>query len=168
MFQGGRGVDPEFLAAERLFLRFADVGYTEERSSENAILSAYIHFPESSVNREKYSAPTDVLFPSWTNWGVLAFPREAIPPTLTSSGQSRKDPTFELRFWVEHVPLAANYGHSELRASRNGSPLSSDEGGRVPKLVRKQFRELVASRATILRPFEPKEWFSWVKRRLVG
>src|SRR4051794_35330195 len=84
MFRTGN-VDPLFGPDELLYLRFERFTYTEDsrRPDIAAILAASLRFPRGSVNRAKYSEQNDVLFPSWTTWGVISFLAASIPPEIS-------------------------------------------------------------------------------------
>src|SRR5687767_14248952 len=81
MYRRQRPIDPLLPPHERLFMRCP-----REWVDADRIKPAYIHFPDQSVNRAKYSRPQDVLLPDgtaqskdWLFWGVAAFQVADVP-----------------------------------------------------------------------------------------
>jgi hypothetical protein len=53
-----------------------------------------------------------------------------------------------IEFRVEHVPLADNYAHSEVRAFKDGR---YDPKLKIPQSVKKEFRYLLSEKTRIIR-----------------
>jgi hypothetical protein len=139
MYQRGRVEDPEFDPGELLYRR-----YLKEHWIDGTFSNTGFSFPKQSVNREKYSEPEDVLFlPDGTSnaeMGVLEFAVRDIPPTLQHGG-----PAF--LFFPKHVPIEANFSHSELwcdRAERTGEYV--EPNSTVKKLLRTKLSQRVIIR----------------------
>jgi len=145
MYRAGRPIDPDFLVSEKLFFRCM-LDWIDERGR---IKPAGIHFPDQSVNREKYSRCTDVLLPdgsqrskAWVLWGVVVIRVEDLPPETRSAGD------IAYRFTVEHDPLEDNYGHSELRVYKDGQRESNKK--KIGSLVKKEYRTKLALRTRVI------------------
>lgn len=100
-------------------------------------------FPRSigqSVNRGKYSKPSDVILPDGLSksrqlylWGVVYCVRKTLPaPIKDGRGE-------EYRFTVEHDPQENNYSHSELRAYKD-----DERREEVSASVKKKYRLALA------------------------
>jgi len=83
-----------------------------------------IHFPNTSVNRNKYSEPGDVLIvacsksnDSLRNFGISQFTVGSIPKSINSAEDiNNSDVDWSQWSWdVIHVPEPNNYAHSEIR-----------------------------------------------------
>src|SRR5690606_30611039 len=103
-----------------------------------------IRFPDQSVNRSKYSRPLDVLWPTFADWGVLSFPGSAVPASLIAGDGQR------LQCRVADVPLRDNYSHSGIWVLLQDARLPA--GKKPTAQVRRDFRQHVAMKATILFP----------------
>ncbi len=139
----GRGPDLIFEQDELLFFRFNKKHYP---SKGERLPSLAIRFPDCSVNREKYSQPSDVLipFPAWIHYGIAQFPVKTIPPYLLTNDEARR-----IEFAPKHDPIdenheifdpeiGDNYAHCELRAFENENHLKKEND--IPRLLRKTFR----------------------------
>lgn len=147
MYRLLRREDQDFPQDELLYYRFKDHGYTRNGAPTlRQIIKEQLRFPDTSVNREKYSQPEDVLWPEYFNWGVLAFPVRAVLVELMS-GDGR---TF--RFVVQHDPLWNNYSHSEIRIHESGSRMTK----KPTKAVRREFRGRVSGEACLVK--RPHAW----------
>jgi hypothetical protein len=138
----GRLPDQDFQPHELLFYRAKELNERGKLGSVDVILC-----PNTSVSREKYSKPIYVLYaqlPKFLGWHVLEFCVRDIPPEL-----SHPDATIKRRFQFQivHVPVKPpdvpdeNYAHSEIQASENQQTKK-----RLPGLVEKQFRQMLADR----------------------
>jgi hypothetical protein len=146
MYRRGRPVDPLLSPTERLFLRCQCEWVDVDR-----IKPAHIHFPDQSVNREKYSYPTDVLLPDatprsadWVLWGVVAFQVADVPADSTTSGG------VSYRFTAEHDPLEDNFGHTELRVYKDG--VREQNKDRINPKIKKEYRTRLALRTRLIVP----------------
>jgi len=74
--------------------------------------------------------------------GVFDFPITCLPDQLECAQTGRR-----FLFWVKHVPLIANYAHSEIWCAE---PLVSSAVSVVPtKLVKKELRARIAMHSNI-------------------
>jgi hypothetical protein len=120
--------------------------------NENQIKPANIHFPDQSVNRERFSRPKDVLLPdgserskSWILCGVASFRVADLPGDMQSPGG------VSFRFTVEHDPNEDNYSHSELRVYKNGQ--RERDKRRINDTIKKAYRtKLALSTRVIVTP----------------
>jgi len=141
----GREPVQEFDPAEKLYFRF-QVNYFS--GSESRIPVAAIKFPDFSVNRELFSAPSDVLIPHWLKWGIVEIREGGVPKSLPVSQQG-KAAARTVDFQTIHDPIGVeheyfpqptqqfeNYAHCEIRAFESGERLTQD----IPKSVKKLFR----------------------------
>jgi hypothetical protein len=106
MRRNGRPEDLVFEGTEKLFRR-----YRTEHIVSGSFTGVGLSFKNApSVNREKYSQVTDVLF-SETNdfesWGVLSLQAQQIPSPVPP-----ENPRYTLG--PKHSPLEDNYAHSEI------------------------------------------------------
>lgn len=130
-----------FEPTERLFLRV-----TASNVKDGSILPSGVRFPNQSVNRERFSKPTDVILPDgksfeWLLLGVAAFVSDDIPRPIPDGDGSLYE------FTVEHDPEEANYSHSELRAYKNGE--RKNKGSRK---VEKVYRAALAKKLSLVVP----------------
>ncbi len=153
-FVNGRLPVEHFEPDELLYFRFSSIHFTDE----SRLPVAAIKFPDFSVNRGKFSQPTDVLIPHWEGWGIAEFEVQAIPLTL-NSGDGR-----EFEFKVKHDPIDdkhpyytqpnqqfENYAHSEVRVFENGEHLKR----KLTDSVKKQFRMKMSDKTKIVVILEP-------------
>jgi hypothetical protein len=145
MYRNGRPVDPGFLATERLFFRCR----LDSLDGSGRIKPAEIHFPDQSVNREKYSRRTDVLLPDgsprskdWLLHGVAEVEVRDLPPETRSAGD------VAYQFKVEHDPMDDNYAHSELRVYKDKQRETDKK--RINAVVKKQYRTELALRTRVV------------------
>jgi hypothetical protein len=106
MKRNGRAEDVVFEPTEKLFRRYKSEHFIGGRFSNMGL--SFENAP--SVNREKYSQPSDVIFSEtdeFQNWGVLSFQAQYLPPLFPLEHP-------EYSFFAKHVPLEDNYGHSEV------------------------------------------------------
>ena len=145
MFRNSRPVDPGFATTERLFLRC-----TRDMIDENGRMKvSAVAFPNQSVNRGKYSRPSDVLLPElrpgagdWILWGVVEFAVMDIPETIESTGG------VATTFGVEHEPTNDNYSHSELSASKGGKRQHRSKAINIE--VKKEYRTRLAQETRLI------------------
>lgn len=144
MYRNDRPIDTTFGRAEQLFFR-CKLDWIDDTQR---IKPAKVHFPDQSVNREKYSRPTDVLLPDssprskeWIVWGVAVIRVCDIPPASeTSAGVS-------YAFTAEHDPDDDNYGHTELRVYKNGQRESNKK--KINETIKKEYRTNLALRSAV-------------------
>ena len=106
MKRNGRAEDALFEPAEKLFRRYKCEHFIAGKFSNMGL--SFSNPP--SVNRQKYSEPSDVVF-SETNefaeWGVLSFEVQHLPTPVPQD-----HPEYSL--FPRHMPLEDNYAHSEV------------------------------------------------------
>ncbi len=127
-------IDPDFQADETLYRRVAPTEYP----ITEATFQKLIPFPDCSVNRSKYSQPTDVLLPDHQNYGVLGFLVGSVPKELGEGDQHRQ-------FVVEHHPVPNNYAHSEIRSYQVNGVLKEPA-----KTLRTCFRDELRKKAWLI------------------
>ena len=135
----GRMVDPEFFPVEHLYRRCT----VNEADNERLFPSEIKFCPDWSVNREKYSQPTDVLYPSYDEMRVAAFQVRDIPAETQSGG------SVSYKWDVQHQPLEDNYSHSEVWTYKNNDHYTKSD---LPTGVKKHFRTALSERAHIIYP----------------
>jgi hypothetical protein len=140
-----RVFDAQFDQFEKLFLRCQK----EWIDQHGQVKPANIHFPDQSVNRERYSKPRDVLLAvdtrgsaSFLLWGVAFVQVADIPHPMVSEGN------VQYQFTVEHDPLEHNYAHSELRVYKNG--VREQTKKKINQEVKKRYRIELARRSRLL------------------
>ncbi|MCY2987035.1 MAG: hypothetical protein NTY19_04105 [Planctomycetota bacterium] len=145
MYRNGRPIDPQFLGSEKLYFRCK----REWIDDGDRVLPGYIHFPDQSVNREKYSKPADVLLPDgtersrdWILWGVAKVTADDVPASISTEGKVCYE------FSVEHDPEEDNYSPSELRVYKGGKRESNS--GKINQQVKKKYRTMVALKALVV------------------
>lgn len=150
MYRNERDVDLKFLDREKLFIRCK----RDWLDPNNRVKAANIHFPDQSVNREKYSESYDVLLPNADTkdpgliyWGVAVFTVCDIPPSDSTSGGTK------FTFTVEHDPDSDNFGHSEMRVYKNGNREQSKN--KISAEVKKAYRAKLAMKTGLV--IEPAE-----------
>jgi hypothetical protein len=150
----GRGIDDVFSPEEFLYYRVQDFN---ELGKVNV---SEVRFPDTSVNRGKYSSPEHVLFAQWprfVNSKVAQMQVKDIPANKRSGDGTQ----FDVK--VVHNPVKPpeeedeNYAHSEICCF-----VGTQKRKNVPDLVRKFVRQKIAdsmrpapiSAAAIPRPRE--------------
>lgn len=152
MLRKGRSLDPLFAPQEMLYLRCTLEGTETITAADGTpyrrVRPAHIHFPDQSVNRQKYSRPWHVLLPSddersqsWILCGSAQVPVSGIPPAQQSAGNVHYE------FTVEHDPLDDNFGHAELRVYKNGQ--RERDKRRINSVVKKTYRQLLSEQTRI-------------------
>lgn len=106
-----------FSPQEKLFRRFSP-----SHLDGNKIDIAAIKLPDISTNRESVngvkirgSAEWLIKEENFSDWGVAAFPVEAIPSELIANGVTK------FTFKPVHDPEKHNYAHTEVRAYSEGT-----------------------------------------------
>jgi hypothetical protein len=88
----------------------------------DGVVPAVVEIPDWSTNRERFSAPEDVLtgYPDYTRVGE--FQVRDIPERIDADPPANPDdnPPSPWCFWAEHDPLPDNYAHSEVRMRKDG------------------------------------------------
>jgi hypothetical protein len=140
-YRNGDPEDPVFGEGELLYRR-----YMRDHFPNQQLLPAAFKFPRQSFNREKYSAPEDVLHPDCCDgkklqegWGVLECSSTNLPTPV--DGQDGK----EFRFEPIHRPLECCYAHTEIWCKAAEGEFI-DEPSRK---VRETFRVRLAQRMTV-------------------
>lgn len=113
-----------------------------------ALVVETFHWPDQSFNRSSQSEADDVLIgqdPSQCS--IVGFPVSAVRKTFTVPRDKKHQNHFEVD--VEHVPLEANYAHSELAIEKNGARLHSGEARKVTSPARNQIAARIASAAAL-------------------
>ncbi len=150
-FVNNRPLDNKLEEDESLYMRFSSSEYNVVGT--NRLPVGAIKFPDCSVNRGKYSQPSDVLIPNWIFHGIAEIKVRDVPKLLKSEDENAR----EFEFKVEHDPmdeshqyypkqLFENYAHSEIRVYENGKHLRKDEA-RIPKKLNKRYRTLISEKA---------------------
>jgi len=142
MFQEDRGIDNNFEPEELLYRRFCPHEILGDRLAPDSI-----KFPDWSVNREKYSEPHDVQFPSGSNQvylccGIAGFSVADIPCKVDTQGI--------FTFNIEHNPKFDNYAHSELITYKNGVSGKELKNFKVSNTIKKTFRQLLSDKSRII------------------
>lgn len=118
MMRKDRGIDNVFRSDEVLFRRVPPVIGLDE---DGEIPLAAIELPDMSVNRQKYgpawwtrfaiqkNAETGQLGTVLTEWAIIGFKVEDVPPQLVDKG------VFHYEFRPVHAPDGNNYPHTEVR-----------------------------------------------------
>ncbi|MEZ6099960.1 MAG: hypothetical protein R3E01_13410 [Pirellulaceae bacterium] len=118
----GRQPDDVFQPDELLYRRVPPIHW--EDWDEDIELDA-IELPDMSVVRSKYAHPEWVRFEGTTykfsNWGVVGFRVDSIPPELQHLG------VYRYTFDVRHDPKKQNFPHSEVRAYEDGNHVTLSE-----------------------------------------
>jgi hypothetical protein len=145
MWQNGRPVDPHFEPTEALYYRCTPGHVINDGQS---LSPAGIKFPNTSVNRGKYSEPEDVLIspvdkpiPGIELMKIAVFSVQDVTFSITLPL-----PAKSCDFKVEHVPLPDNYSHSEVRAYKDGK---FEEKTSFGETVKKEYRARLAKVARI-------------------
>lgn len=134
----GRNPDQSFQVDELLYFR------TPAFNESGHVDGNWIPFPDTSVNRGKYSSPRSVLFaryPKFLNQKVAEFAVGDIPKSVTT-GDGR---IFDIR--IEHDPvkppqeLFENYSHCEIRCFQNNT-----RSTRVSDAAKKFVREVLGAK----------------------
>lgn len=142
MFQGSRGIDPNFASDELLYRRCCPHKILNSvRLDPNAI-----DFPDWSVNRQKYSEPEDVRIPSGSALCLCC----AVAGFTVSDIPSKIDPDIVFNFIVEHKPEPDNYAHSELVTYKNGVSGKEIKNFKVSTKVKKAFRAALSDKTRII------------------
>lgn len=135
--------DQIFHPGERLFRRISAAHVVNGVVTDAAVRLGFP--PACSFNREKYSAPEDVLLGTHpTLNGIVCAQVRDVEFAETTEGNVCWE-TFVL-----HAPEAGNYAHTEVRLKRQGERYNSNATPNS-KVFRKLIRSRLASRLTILR-----------------
>lgn len=146
LYQKDRKPTQDFADSEELYLRIPpDPRYWD---GDDPDLSA-VRFPNTSVNRQKYSCCEDVLYPpegsqqDFCDYGIGSVTvGDVPPPPKITSGDGR-----EFTFKTFHDPCPDNYAHSEIRAFCEGQPHSKEK----PDKVKYDYRMHLRSRMKLRR-----------------
>jgi hypothetical protein len=144
LLRNGREECQFFEPDEQMFQRFTDlVSVGDKHLYPNSI-----RFPVFSVNRERFSEPTDVLYydyPNCLNQGVSAFNAKDIPVQFpVYDNHSKTKNIYDFCIW--HDPKKDNYSHSEVRGYKN-----NHEARRIAKTVKKWFKIKLSERISIIK-----------------
>ena len=132
--------DPEFAPSERLFRRVPVTSLLGDSVDDTALPA-----PSFSVNREKYSAPHDVLL-GREGFRVAAFSVGDLPSNVEAE-DSR-----QYAMSVEHEPEPDNYAHSGVHTLCEGVRMTS----KPSKIIRKKLRDLLRRKIKVLDLEAPK------------
>jgi hypothetical protein len=142
-YRNGDLEDQLFEEGELLYRR-----YKREHFYNQQLLPAAFRFPRQSFNREKYSAPEDVLHADCCEgnklegWGVLECSSTNLPTPVDGSDGKR----FE--FEPVHRPLECCYAHTELWCRVAGGEFVDEPSSKV----KETFRVRLAQRMAIRKP----------------
>ena len=139
--QNNRPAIQQFDPQERLFQRFDKL--IEEGGH---LYPAQVHFPDFSVNRERFSKPEDVLLPIYLKWGIVAFKVKDIPDKKIVNEGAEEETIYS--FIIVHIPQSDNYAHSEVRTEKNGV---YKKGKIKNKDVKRYFRYKLSEKLKTLR-----------------
>jgi hypothetical protein len=135
MRRNGRAQDDHFEPTEKLFRRYIQVHYMNGQFSNTGF-----PFPKQSVNRQKYSEATDVLFDEaerFVGWGVLSFKVDDLPASFPPEAP-------RYTFFPKHEPLEDNYAHSVVWCDRvPGTRQYVEPSPQVKKLFRASLSQRV-------------------------
>jgi hypothetical protein len=109
------------------------------------MIGARIRYYNPSVNWSKFSKPWDVIF-DYPSEGIVQFVVAALPTELPKSPPPGTAPKLH-SFFPTHEPLADNYPHCEIRTLKEGQFV---ENGKLPELVKKEFRQMMSDRSVVL------------------
>lgn len=145
MSRRDRPIDPNFQATEFLYRRCA-IKDIDPQHSNRLYPDQIAFYPNWSLNREKYSQWDDVLYPDYTDHGVVRFRVEDVPSELSSDGGILYQ--WELR----HQPLEDNYSHSEVWSfkAKVHIPNEGNPNVKLPSIIKKKFRQLLSERAEVI------------------
>ena len=121
--RNGRPVDNDFPDEERLFFRIEEAVLADGEK----IPPSAVPFPNTSMNRERYSLPEDVLL---GKQGFLVYGTAVAQVRINHQTTSDRGASTYYRLCPIHVPLEDNYSHTELRVFKN------DERSHAPNLTR--------------------------------
>ncbi len=146
MYSEGRETNQTFYGNEILYLRCKRGSLNDEGKK---LAPAGIHFPNQSVNRQKYSKPKDVLLPNnedktkeWIFWGVARiFVRDIPEGTETQALPTAKKVIY--KYDTVHVPEDDNFSHSEIRVKKDGVYVKSQG-------VKKAYRTDLSFKTTVI------------------
>ncbi|MCD6183171.1 MAG: hypothetical protein J7K01_02595 [Thermovirga sp.] len=128
--RNGRPLDNIFLDEEQLFYRVEDAIIEDGK-----IPPATIKFPNTSMNREKYSEPEDVL-EGKSGHSVYKMKASQARCTHQTDGGDGRITAYDLK--PVHDPVEDNYSHTELRLFKNNE--NRHVTGRVSSNVKREFR----------------------------
>jgi hypothetical protein len=129
---------------ERLFRRISPKEAWTRWEGDPTIWNDQIDFPKSSINRERFSEPEDLLKPRWpvySRHGIAVCRVCDVPPSLP------EDPS--LTYALVYCPEYGNDAHSEIRAYRNGVELKDKK--EATATVRSRFRAVLGERLKVYR-----------------
>lgn len=145
MLWEGKPIDNNFEGKEKLFIRCLSDFIDQETGK--FIATGFPSFPGTSTNRGKYCIePEDVLVPIYLDWGIAYFKVENI--TLTYIFRSAS----EYLIRPIHVPLPANYPHSEMHVFEKESSeteLAELKPNALEKAITKFFRGELTKNAEV-------------------
>ncbi|HYM10163.1 MAG TPA: hypothetical protein VEU62_05510 [Bryobacterales bacterium] len=136
---------PLFEPREKLYRR-----YHRDHLVNGVLTPLGFKFPRQSVNRSKFSLPSDALEADcWEGkvlegFGVLEFLVADIPDPVSSEDGR------EYRFLMKHAPTDTCYAHSEIWCRLQVAAL--DGYDEPPKNVKEKFRARLAQRVTVAIP----------------
>lgn len=141
----GRKHDDQFLPHEELYRAVA----SQDLYPDGNLISFRCiegDFPGVSVNRQKYSAPADVLHPnccgsaSREGWGVMVSSVDSIVVLRATTAENKAElrRTFNAR--VFHTPLGTCYAHSEIDCTLVDEP----DRTKPSPIVKRELRAAIA------------------------
>ena len=151
--------DPIFAPDESLYRRInPDYIYNGNCVLGNALEDIQERHPSCSFNRSKYSEPKDVLDASHPEDNRIA---HLVVSNLPGPQPHPKDPKVLYGYRVEHLPEEANYSHTEVQVTKQGT--------QAPRLgsaeLRKHLREALAEKMSVLDPAQYEVTLKPVKER---
>jgi hypothetical protein len=137
----GRSIEPVFEPDELLFYR------VQGFDPEGMVNVDDILFPNTSINRGRFSLPQHVLwsrYPKYTHWKVAQFRVQDIPEKVEQPNSTRV-----FNFKAVHDPLiktdldAENYAHTEIQGFENGERKKNISNALVAKDFRMRLRRMM-------------------------
>jgi hypothetical protein len=140
-YQNGDPPDQVFTGGELLYRR-----YMADHFQNQQLLPAAFQFPHQSFNREKYSAPEDVLHPECCDgkkldgWGVLECSATNLPTPI----EGPDGRTFQ--FEPIHKPYPCCYAHTEIWCKTAEGEFADKPSPKVKETFRVKLAQRMAVR----------------------
>jgi hypothetical protein len=156
MLQGSRGLEPEFADPHELLYRRCDPAHIEaghvlpiavDQFNLSVLRSRFCSNPDHARWDSRVGAKDGQAF-VYPDWLVIQF--SVLDASLTRTPENPAAQVHTLR--PVHAPLLDNYAHSELGLFKGDPPRRLAKEGDAKgesKLAKKQFRTILADKATI-------------------
>jgi hypothetical protein len=138
-----RPIDDVFLIEESFYVAINPGEVSRFHLDSQVVPLNEVRFPDCSINRSKYSEPTDLLVAGRENWAIGNFQGKSIPTPL------EQEPNF-FEFLVFDDPAEEfnNPAHSEIRTYKNNERCF--QKSQVSKIVRTKFRAKLWSKMLLI------------------